>query len=275
MTRLALNGARPPAARSPHPRRRPAWRSVAVPTEHGGWGLTLEPVVLGLLVAFSAAGLAIGAAAVVVFVARTPLKVVLVDRHRHRRLPRTKLAQRILAGEVLAILALLAVAAVLAAGPFWVPFLAAAPLVGVELGFDVRSRSRRLVPELAGAIAIGSVAAAIVVAASDAASVATAAWLVIAARSVASIPFVRLQLGRAKRRGPATWPSDLAQAAAIAVVVIPYVLGWLPAAGVAAIAALAVAQLVLARVRPPKATVVGAQQVVLGLAVVVTAGVAL
>ena len=32
-------------------------RSVAVPTEHGGWGLTAEPVVLGLAVAPSAAAL--------------------------------------------------------------------------------------------------------------------------------------------------------------------------------------------------------------------------
>jgi hypothetical protein len=29
-------------------------RSVALPSEHGGWGLTLEPAVLGLLVAPSA-----------------------------------------------------------------------------------------------------------------------------------------------------------------------------------------------------------------------------
>ena len=40
---------------------RPLWRSVAIPTEHGGWGLTLEPVVLGLAVAPSLAGIALGA----------------------------------------------------------------------------------------------------------------------------------------------------------------------------------------------------------------------
>ncbi|VAV92581.1 Putative membrane-spanning protein, partial [hydrothermal vent metagenome] len=26
-------------------------RSIALPTEHGGWGFTLEPILLGLLVA--------------------------------------------------------------------------------------------------------------------------------------------------------------------------------------------------------------------------------
>ena len=38
------------------------WRAVGVPSEHGGWGLTLEPVLLGLLVGFSGAGVAIGTA---------------------------------------------------------------------------------------------------------------------------------------------------------------------------------------------------------------------
>ena len=37
------------------------WRTVVTPTEHGGWGLTLEPALLGLLIAPSAAGAAIGA----------------------------------------------------------------------------------------------------------------------------------------------------------------------------------------------------------------------
>ena len=38
-------------------------RAVAVPSEHGGWGLTAEPVLLGLIVAPSAAGACLGAAA--------------------------------------------------------------------------------------------------------------------------------------------------------------------------------------------------------------------
>jgi hypothetical protein len=35
---------------------RPLWRMVAVPSEHGGWGLTFEPVLLGLIVNPSWAG---------------------------------------------------------------------------------------------------------------------------------------------------------------------------------------------------------------------------
>ena len=82
------------------PGQRPLWRSVAIPTEHGGWGLTLEPALLGLMVAFSWSGVAIGVAATLAFLARTPLKLALVDRRRGRVLPRTRLASRIAAGEL-------------------------------------------------------------------------------------------------------------------------------------------------------------------------------
>ena len=114
-------------------RQRTLWRSVAVPSEHGGWGLTFEPVLLGLIVAPSWAGVAIGVAAMLAFVARTPAKVVLVDSWRHRRLPRTRVAALIAAGESAVLVVLLGVAAATASGPFWIPLLAAVPLIAIEL----------------------------------------------------------------------------------------------------------------------------------------------
>ena len=83
---------------------RAAWRSVAIPDEHGGWGLTAEPVLLGLLVAPSWPGVLLAVAAFVAFMVRSPLKVVLVDRWRRRRLPRTRLAARIAAVELAGLL---------------------------------------------------------------------------------------------------------------------------------------------------------------------------
>ena len=139
-------------------------RAVAMPTEHGGWSLTLEPVLLGLLVAWSWPGLALGVAAMLAFLARTPLKLVLVDRWRGRWLMRTTVAARVAAVELLVLVALVVVAAIGADARFWWPLLAAAPLVAIELWFDMRSRSRRLLPELAGTVGIGSVAAAIALA---------------------------------------------------------------------------------------------------------------
>ncbi len=192
---------------------RSLWRAVAVPTEHGGWGLTLEPVLLGLLIAFSWSGCAIGLAAFMAFLVRTPLKLAVVDRRRHRSLPRTRLATRI-AGFELVLLALLGMVALWSAGAAWlVPVLIAGPLVAVELWFDIRSRSRRLVPELAGAIGIAAVAASITVAGGGSWPLAVAAWMVLAARAVASVPYVRTQIVRSRRGSSPLGTTDLFQLA--------------------------------------------------------------
>lgn len=248
---------------------RATWKAVAIPSEHGGWGLTAEPVLLGLLLVFSWAGVAIGGAAMLAFLARTPLKLALVDRRRHRELDRTVLARRIGAAEVVAI-ATLGVAALVAAGWHWlIPTAVAVPLFAIELWYDIRSRGRRLVPELCGAVGMGSVAAAIVLAADGAVALAAAAWLVLAARSIGAIPFIRTQIGRLHRGAASTRSSDLFQilaltVAAIAVVVDPDVL-----VGSITVAVIAVLHLVWVRRSPvPPAKVLGLRQLALGLALV-------
>ncbi len=244
-------------------------RAVALPSEHGGWSLTLEPVLLGLLVAPSAAGWLLGAAAFLGFLARTPLKLALVDRLRRRRLPRTALAERIAAVEVAALFAVLAAATVLGDARLWLPLALASPLVGVELWYDVRSRGRRLVPELAGSVGMGAFAAAVALAGGEARLVAFGLWAVIAARAVAAMPFVRVQLQRAKARPHRLWHSDLAQVVAVAGAWTAAVADTAPVAGAIAVTALAAVHAVAARLPPPRAPVLGAQQVVLGLGVVV------
>lgn len=254
------------------PTARSALRSVALPTEHGGWGLTAEPIVLGLAVAPSVAGLCVGAAALLAFVARTPLRVVLVDRHRHRDLARTGLARRVLAAEVAVITALVAAAVVTASDTFWWPSAIAAPLVVVELWFDTRSRSRRLVPEMAGSIGIGSVAAMIILAAGHPAGEAMAVWLILAARATTSIPHVRALIARLHDRptsDPALVVADVGAlaTAALAVAVEPAV-----AAGAVAIVCVVVVQRLTARA-PVPAKVVGIRQTLFGLAVVIATAV--
>jgi hypothetical protein len=243
--------------------------SVALPAEHGGWSLTLEPAILGLLVAPSAAGWALAGAALVAFVARTPIKLALVDRWRRRRLPRTELAERVAAVEMVVLAALLVVAAATAHAAFWAPLAVAAPLVGVELWYDVRSRSRRLVPELAGTVGIGAVAASIVLAGGGATTDAMGAWWIVAARAVAAIPFVRFQLRRAKGHTESWWRNGRWQAAAVAMAGVGLVAGPVPLAGFAAIVVLTSFHAAAAMRPVPRVPIVGAQQVVLGLGVVV------
>ena len=244
-------------------------RAVAVPAEHGGWGLTLEPVLLGLLVAPSVAGGALGLAALTAFLARTPAKLALADRRRRRRAARTAVAERVATVELLALAALLTVAATTASGPFWVPLLVAAPMFGLELWFEVRSRGRRLAPELAGAVGVSSFAAAIALADDRAATLAFGLWLVLAARVVASVPFVREQIARLHARTTDTRVTDVTSVAAVALAAGAIGLDdRLIAGAAAALVVIAVQLFVLRRGQPPRAAVIGMQQLALGLAVV-------
>lgn len=251
------------------------WRQVAVPSEHGGWSLTAEPAVLGLIVAWSWSGFALGVAAMLGFVARTPLKVVLVDRWRHRWLDRSRLAARIATVELAVIAALGVWAAVSASSRwFWVPLAMAAPLVGVELWFDMRSRSRRLVPELAGTIGIGSVVAAIVLASGESVTLAAGLWVVVSARAAAAIPYARTQVFRAHGRPITRWHSDLAQVSAVAATVVAWSLDAIPVAPVLAVAAIAVFNVAAIRGPVKRAVVIGLQQMIFGIAVVAVTAIA-
>ncbi len=262
-----------PAEAAPVPRA--AWRAVAVPTEHGGWALSVEPAIVGLLIAPSLAGLLLGIAAVVGFLFRTPAKVVLVDLFRSRRLPRTRLAALIAGGELAVLVALGIGIIVLAEGAWWVPLLVAAPLVGLELWFDMRSRSRRLLPELAGSVAMGAVASSIVLAGGGEVSVALAAWLVIAVRAVASIPYARTQVQRAKGHVVSFGPVGAALGVSLAVSVLAGLVGWWPWSVTVAAAVLVGVHATLLRTRPVRAVIVGVTQLVLGIALMVIAGLAL
>ena len=97
----------------------PSLKSVALPSEHGGWVLTLEPGLLGVLVAPSLVGLCLALAAFVAFLARTPVKIVMVDRWRGRSLPRTRLALRVAVAAVLLIFGLVVVTPHAATGSSW------------------------------------------------------------------------------------------------------------------------------------------------------------
>ncbi len=253
---------------SPAPATRSALRAVAVPTEHGGWGLTLEPIALGLLIAPSTAGLLLGLAALLGFLVRTPLKFVLVDRRRHRHLERTRTAEHVAMVEVLVIAALVTGAVLNAGAAFWWPALVAAPLIVTGFVYDARSRSRRLIPELAGSIGIAAIAAMILLADGATAALSGAIWLVLAARCATSIPFVRDEIARLHDRAPAggAWLIGDLSAIVLAVgaaLLEPEVL----AGSLTVLGIVAFQRLPLAR-HASRAAMVGAQQIVLGLTLV-------
>lgn len=253
-------------------RTRSPLRSVAVPNEHGGWGLTAEPVLLGLLLAPSSAGVGLGLAAVLAFLVRTPVKLISLDLRHDRWTDRSRLAARVAALELVA-MTLLAVVAIALAGWTWMaPVVVALPLVVLEWSFDARGRGRRLVPELTGAVGIAAVAAAIVLAGDGSVSLAIGAWLVLAARAVGSIPFVRAQITRL-RRGGGPGRTDLWQLGAVAVAAGAAALDHRLLAGAAFVTVLAVLQVWWVRRPPIPPKQLGFTQLGLGVVLVVVTAV--
>ena len=244
-------------------------KAVALPAEHGGWGMLGEPILLGLLVMPSWAGAGVGLIALGAFLARHPLKLAVADRRRGSRTARTAVAERFVL-----LYSGLAVAGLFLARHgepgWWLPLALAAPLGVVQLAQDAAHRGRELASELMGAAALGAVAAAEMIAAGASLPVSVAAWALLAAKSVAAVLYVRARLRRSRGLEPSRLPVIAVHAAAIGLAAALVVAGSAPRVAVALCAVLlarAAFGLTLAE-RQVRPKVVGFQELGYGLAFV-------
>ncbi len=258
-------------------------RAVALPNEHGGWSLSLEPAILGLLVAPSWSGVMLSLVGLLAFVTRTPLKVALVDRWRHRRLDRSVLAERIASTEMALLAFLLGLAFVLTTHTgWWWPIVLATPLFAVELWYDMHSRGRRLVALLSGPLGVGALAASVVMVGGGSTRLALGAWLAISIRSIAAIFFVRFQLARAKGQDRASeLETGMVQALVATIALAAWLIGPLTESSVLLpwtvtmlVMVIVSIHLALSRLPVPPPKIVGIQQLVMGVVFVVAAGLA-
>lgn len=246
---------------------RVAVKAVALPNEHGAWAFLLEPAVLGLLLAPSWPGLLVVLAATGALLAQHPLSLALADRRRGRTYPRTRLAWRLAGAYGAVALAFLLLTVVwLGDVRFLAPAALAAPLAAVQLGFDARNRGRRLLPELAGATAMGALVACVLVVGGWSLVPALSMWLLSSLRAIPSILYVRTRLGIERGRPGRRLPAVAAQILALAVG--GYLL-WMDVAPILALAALAVLTAralvgLSALRRPVKAKVIGMREIAFG-----------
>jgi len=169
-------------------------RSVALPAEHGGWSMLLEPIVLGLMLAPTVPGLCLSLGATGAFLARHPFKLAVVNWRRNQRSARTVLAE----GFALLYISIAALGLALAIKTggtvLLLPLLFAMPWAILQLFYDSIGRSRALIPELAGSISTGAVATAIAISGGWPLPVALGLWVILAARTAPTILYVRARL---------------------------------------------------------------------------------
>lgn len=201
-------------------RPRPALRPLALPTEHGGWGFLFEPIVLGLAVAPSRGGLLVALAFLFGFLCRQPLRLALQDAMRGRAYPRTRWCWMFFAAYALCALASLALAVLVAGWAVVIPIGLVAPLGITQILYDANNRGRALLPELGGAAAMSSSAAAIAIASGMRVVPALVLSAIIVARAIPAIVYVRTLLTRAHGKEAASWPALALHALAIAIVAL-------------------------------------------------------
>ena len=262
--------------RMPTTARKPTIRSVAMPAEHGGWGLTLEPGILGVLLAPSVAGLLLGTAALLAFLLRTPMRLVLLRRLRNDERSsttvgreRARLATHVAVVELIGIGFALALAAALALDPAWIwPLFVAGPMFAVAFWFDLRSASRHLVPEVVGSVAVAAVAAMGALAGGAPGPLALGAWLILSARVFTSIPHVRAQVHRIHGRDALARTTLIGDLVALGTALLAVLLEPSLLLGAIAIVGLIAIQRVTLVLPPRPAKVLGLRQMILGFAVV-------
>ncbi len=242
-------------------------RTIAFPIEHGGWGFLAEPLLLGLALAPSVAGLAIGLGTVAAFLMRHPAKLFWRNRHRLDASPRFRWARRFALLYAALALACFAAAAALGGWRPLVPFAVLSPLLAVYAAFDASNQARRLLPELAAPMGLAASAPAIALAGGWEPLGAWVLWLLLQARAVPSILYVRARLRLERGTEIDRRPSFLSHAAAALVGVVLAAAGlgpWLSAVALGVLWARSVRGLSAGR-RPAKAKEVGFSELAFGI----------
>lgn len=245
----------------PIPARAVSLRPLALPSEHGGWGFLCEPILLGLLVAPSRPGALLAVAAVFGFLARHPLKLALQDAVRGRSYPRTPWCRALAAGY--ALIAAVTLISALTPGVF-LPLALALPFAVIQAAYDARNRSRELLPELSGAVAMTGASAAIAIAGGMPPTAALGLAGILIARFVPAILYVRTLLGRS----PA-WIALTLHAAALAATA-----AYAPPFAIAAMFVLLVRAVWGVAHEPPRAKTIGWREIVYGAVTVVLVAIA-
>lgn len=169
-------------------------RGIALPNEHGSWGFLFEPLAAAFAVAPSFAAVWISLLVIGAFLTRQPLRILLADLAAGRNLPQTAAALKFVLfyGAIFAS-GLIGSLSFAAKGNF-IPFALIIPFAVYQIYCDAARRSRQLLPEITGAVAISSSAAVIALAGGWTLPAALGLWAVFIGRLIPSILYVRNRL---------------------------------------------------------------------------------
>lgn len=152
------------------------------------------------------------------FLLRQPLKFLIPDLMAGKNLPRTPLALKftLIFGSVFAFGAIGSYAFTPTSS--LLPFLAVAPFAVYQIYCDAIRQSRQLFPEITGAVALSSSVTVLALADGWGVSAAIALWVIMLARLIPSILYVRSRLRLEKGKETRNFPPLAAHVLALALV---------------------------------------------------------
>lgn len=154
--------------------------------------------------------------------------------------------------------------------PFWQPLLLAAPFASIQLSYDLRRRSRAVIAEGSGAVAITVLAAMLTLAGGEPFSLALLLWLLLTLWAIPAIIYVRVRLRLARGGAAGRLLAYLTHSGALAIVAG---LAWFGLASWLTVAAFVVLSLrsvigLLPRSLSTPTPVVGVQELIFSLLIV-------
>jgi hypothetical protein len=179
-------------------------RQILIPSEHGSWGFLLEPIATALILVPSGGGALLAAGVICAFLARHPARLASGDLARGSSQPRTRVALGWAIGLTLAAGAAFGSAAAVSGALVLAPLALAAVPAFIAVRLDFAYRGRELLPELLAPAVLATAAPAIVLAGGWEAPAAAALWLLLAARQLPAVLYVRARL-RLERGEAAGW----------------------------------------------------------------------
>ncbi len=172
-------------------------KSVALPREHGAYGFTIEPLLLGLLAAYTPAGLFLALGTMLAFFAHQPVKILFGQNKNQRKTAGLFLLIYLTAALYFFLLFLNRVP-LHSAGPFYSALL----LMIFYLIMDLLHYSRRILVEIMAPAAIALIAVSIVLAAGWSDLKALGLGLLLAARFIPTTFYIRARLRLEKKQKP-------------------------------------------------------------------------
>jgi len=246
-------------------------KSFALPHEHGSWGFLLEPLLAGIFLAPGLAAIWITLLFVGAFLLRQPLRFLVPDLLEKKNLPRTMIAGKFVLFYGIIFLVGLIGTFVTVNKFALLPFALVIPFAIFQIYSDAQKQSRDLIAEIGGATALASSIAVLAIAKDENLANGFALWLIMLARLIPSVLYVRSRLRLEKGKPFTKFPpiSSHIFASAILILLAWWKLApWLIVLMSVVLLVRAVAGLSEFR-KPMKAKWIGIREVIYGLLYVV------